>query len=208
MEITKFKHACLVLTKNNQSLVIDPGEWSDDFTVPQNTVGIIVTHEHGDHFSFKKLREIIHDNPKSNIYAHVDIIAQLDDISGHGISVTAGETVDIGDFKVKFTGGVHATIHASYPVCANLGAVVDEGALYYPGDSFVLPDMPIETLAVPAAAPWLKISEAMDFINKVRPKTCFPTHNAILSEEGHSVFNAWLEKACSVTKTEFKSLDQ
>ena len=48
MEIKKYRHACLVLTKNTESLVIDPGYWSNDLVVPEKVAGVIVTHEHGE----------------------------------------------------------------------------------------------------------------------------------------------------------------
>jgi L-ascorbate metabolism protein UlaG (beta-lactamase superfamily) len=207
MEIKKYRHACLVLTKNNESLVIDPGGWSDDFVVPENVVGVVVTHEHGDHFDLSKLREILAAHPSIYIYAHVDIVAQLGDLTERGVPVSVGEETQVGSFSLRFTGGTHATIHPDYPVCANLGVLVDGGELYYPGDSFALPGCAINTLAVPASAPWMKIAEAMDFITTVKPKTCFPTHNAILSEQGHALANNWLSKAAESAGSVFRSLD-
>lgn len=206
MEIKKYRHACLQLTKNGTSLVIDPGGWSTDFESDNQTVGVVITHEHGDHFDRAQLQKIIDSNPVVCIYAHVGIIAQLDDLAVKKQAVTAGETVGVGPFSLRFTGGTHATIHPDYPVCANLGVVVDNGELYYPGDSFVLPECPVKILAVPASAPWMKMSEAMDFITAVKPKTCFPTHNALLSPEGHALVAAWLAKASDKTGATFLEL--
>lgn len=207
MEITKYRHACLVLTKDTESLVIDPGGWSNDFVVPENVVGVVVTHEHGDHFDLEKLREIITKNPSAYIYAHVDIIAQLADLTERGVAVTAGEEKQVGAFALRFTGGTHATIHPDYPVCANLGVIVDNGELYYPGDSFALPNCAVKTLAVPCSAPWMKIAEAMDFITAVKPEACFPTHNALLSSEGHELAKAWLTKAANAVNSVYESRD-
>lgn len=207
MEITKFKHACLVLTKNNQSLVIDPGEWSDDFVTPTNTVGVVITHEHGDHFDLMKLRDILHRNPETYIFAHVSVIAQLQDLTPQGTAVSPGDTRQAGEFTLHFTGGDHASIHRDYPVPPNIGILVDDGELYYPGDSFTLPGRPVETLAVPASAPWLCTADAMDFIASVRPAACFPTHNVLLSPLGHKLTNTWLEKAASTINAKLKILD-
>lgn len=173
--------------------------------IPNNVVGIIVTHEHGDHFDLARLREIVDKNQNTYIYAHVDIIAQLQGLPGK--SVASGDMIEVGAFKVRFTGDKHAVIHPDFPVVANLGVLVDNGVFYYPGDSFTLPGTEVETLALPAAAPWLKISEAMDFVTAVKPRKCFPTHNAVLSPEGHQVFNAWLQKACDSIGTELMVLD-
>lgn len=204
MEIRKFRHACLELTKDSVSLVIDPGGWSTDFEPNNKTIGVVITHEHADHFDKAQLQKILEKNPDMCIYAHVDIIAQLDDFTGKKQVVAVGETITVGLFSLRFTGGMHATIHPDYPVCANLGVIIDDGQLYYPGDSYTLPDCEVETLAVPASAPWMKMSEAMDFIVAVRPKVCFPTHNALLSPEGHQLAQAWLEKAAEKVGTTFK----
>lgn len=190
MNIRKFRHSCLVLEEDGQSLVVDPGEWSTDFVVPKNVVGVIVTHEHGDHFSLEKLQNIVATNPDAVIYAHADVTVKIPDLAT--TTVTSGETKRIGTFSVQFTGGQHATIHPDYPVCANLGVYVNNGALYYPGDSFASAPGPVEVLAVPAAAPWLKIAEAMDFLAATKPKEYFLTHDAVLSPEGQAVAAAWL----------------
>lgn len=203
MEITKYRHACLVLTKNNKSLVIDPGGWSSDFVVPENVVGIVITHEHGDHFDIDKLRKIIATNPSTYIYTHVGIIAQLEELQGSGVAVSVGDTKRAGPFSLQFTGGVHATIHSDYPVPTNVGVIVDNGEFYYPGDSFALPECPVKILAVPASAPWLKISEAMNFLTAVNPKSYFPTHDALLSPEGRMLAKTWLEKAADTTGSVF-----
>jgi len=192
MEIQKFRHACLVLKKDGQSLVIDPGEWSTDFVVPENVIGVIVTHEHSDHFYPEKLREIIATNPGVSIYAYTDVAAQAVDLPV--VSVTPGETKLIENFSVRFTGGEHARVFPDKHVCANIGVLVDDGELYYPGDSLVLPDVPVAVLALPVSAPWLKLSDALDFLTAVHPKEVIPTHNALLSAEGQAVTNAWLNR--------------
>jgi len=203
MEIRKFRHACLELTKDNKSLIIDPGGWSTDFEPNDKIIGVVITHEHGDHFEKAQLQKILKKNPEVCIYAHVDIIAQLDDFAGTKRSVAAGETVIVGPFSLRFTGGTHATIHPDYPVCANLGVIVDDGKLYYPGDSYALPNCDIDMLAVPASAPWMKMSEAMDFITAVKPKSCFPTHDVLLSPEGNELTKAWLTKAADLVNAKF-----
>jgi len=35
---------------------------------------------------------------------------------------------------------------------------------------------PVEVLAVPAGAPWLKVSEPIDYLHQVRPKVAVPVH--------------------------------
>ena len=39
----------------------------------------------------------------------------------------------------------------------------------------------METLALPVAGPWCKISEVIDYALKIKPKKCFPVHDGILA---------------------------
>lgn len=207
MEIKKFRHACLTLTKDNQSIIVDPGSWSADLILPPSVVGVIITHEHSDHFDQSQLQKIFEVNPNAIIFAHKSVISQIANPAIRKHAVSAGDTFTCGKFELNFNGGQHATIHPGYPVPANLGVTVDNGKLYYPGDSFSAPDCKVETLAVPASAPWMKTSEAMDFIVLIKPKLCFSTHNAILSREGQQLADNWLARAAESVGAEYISLD-
>ena len=61
--------------------------------------------------------------------------------------------------------------------------------MYYPGDSYVLPKTSgrLPVLAAPASAPWLRVSEVVEFIKSCGAEKVFPTHNALLSDIGESV---------------------
>jgi L-ascorbate metabolism protein UlaG (beta-lactamase superfamily) len=39
----------------------------------------------------------------------------------------------------------------------------------------------VEVLALPDGAPWLKISEAIDYMLAVKPKVAIPVHDAVLA---------------------------
>lgn len=203
MNITKFRHACLLLEKDDQSLVVDPGQWSTDFVSPDNVVGVIITHKHDDHFYIEKLREIIEKNPNAEIIAHESIIDQVRDLANNLHPVNVGDSIICSNYNLRFTGGTHATIHPDFPVPTNLGVVIDDGELYYPGDSFVLPNCQVKVLAVPASAPWMKIAEAMEFITNVKPVECFSTHNAVLSKVGQDLADAWLRRAADLVGSKY-----
>lgn len=184
MRIQKYEHACFSVTKDDKTLVVDPGNWSLDFTPPVNIVAVVITHEHADHFNHNQLSKIAEQNPEAILVAHESITGQVTELPTQSVSV--GDTVSIGPFALSFFGGDHATIYADYPHVANLGVLVNH-TLYYPGDSFATPNQPVDTLALPASAPWMKISEAMDFCKTVNARLTFPTHDAILSDAGKSL---------------------
>jgi L-ascorbate metabolism protein UlaG (beta-lactamase superfamily) len=203
MKLTKYEHACFTVEKHNQLIVVDPGGFSSDFIAPANVVAVIVTHQHGDHFDPDILAAIYAKNPESLLLADQAIIDLMPD--HRGLAVKAGDKVTVEGFDLAFYGGQHALIHSSLPVIPNLGVMIND-LLYYPGDSLTIPDSPVDTLAIPAAAPWLKIGEAMDFLLAVKPRLAFPTHDAILSEIGQELSDAMLDRTAKTVGIEYRRL--
>jgi len=204
MILTKYEHACFTLEDDGQILVVDPGNFTGDFIAPENIVGIVITHEHPDHFDHEQLEAIVDKNPNAVIIGHESITSKIEVFEARAVS--AGETMTVGPFNLAFFGGHHAIIHESMPGIANLGVMVNE-LLYYPGDSFTLPQKPVDTLAIPASAPWMKISEAMDFLTAVKPRFAFPTHDAILSEVGKGISDRLLSNIATENGIEYKRLE-
>lgn len=181
MKLTKYAHSCLTLERDGKLLVIDPGIFSSDFIPPSGIVGIVVTHDHTDHFDLELIATCIDKNPDAIIIGPESVISKIEAFSTK--KVATGDMFTIGPFDLEFFGGEHAEIHRSIPIVSNLGVMVND-IFYYSGDSFTLPKKPVDVLAAPAAAPWLKIGEAMDFLAAINPRFAFPTHDAIYSDAG------------------------
>ncbi len=185
MKLTKYQHACMVIEHDNSSLVIDPGVFSRDFVPPDNVSAIVVTHEHPDHFDVDRVRNMLAQNPSATLYAGSLITKQF--ASSSVRAVQTGDNISAGAFNLDFYSGIHATIHSEIPAIPNLGVFVNR-TLYYPGDSFAIPtDADVEWLALPVSAPWLQISQSIDFARRVDAKHVFPTHDAILSDDGKAI---------------------
>ena len=185
MILTKREHACLVIEQEGASLVIDPGSFTAPFDAP-GLVGIVVTHEHADHVTTEHLDRLLAAAPDAQLFAPSGVAASLPGYAWQ--IVTAGDARSAGPFSLAFSGGRHAVIHSSLPVVDNLGVMVND-ALYYPGDSFTEPEGPVDVLAVPASAPWLKIGEVMDYLDAVKPRRAFPTHERVNSDAGNAMAN-------------------
>lgn len=203
MTLTKYEHACLVLEETSVKLVIDPGRFSPSLPNLDNVIAIVITHVHTDHIDEPKVKQIITDNPDVKIFSTKEVADTFHNLDI--VVVEPGSMHQIGPFTLAFFGGEHAIIHPSFPVTQNVGVLINS-TLYYPGDSFALPGRPIKTLAAPAAAPWLKVSEAMDFLSEVKPELAFPTHDAILSDEGKQVFDSMLEPFAKTAGTTYQRL--
>ncbi len=186
MQITKYEHACLVLENDGKKVVLDPGAYTRPLDGLENVVAIVITHMHDDHCNEAQLDRILKSNPGAMIYGTDEVCKRLNDYPT--TPVHHGDFYREGSFSLEFFGDMHAEIHRSIPLLQNCGVMINE-TLYYPGDSYTRPDRAAEILACPTSAPWLKISDVMDFVAEIKPKHCFPTHNVHLSDIGHELNN-------------------
>jgi L-ascorbate metabolism protein UlaG (beta-lactamase superfamily) len=146
-------------------------------------LAVVITHEHGDHWTPDQLNRIREKSPDVVIFgpAGVAKAAAEFDVT----VVKAGDVKEVGPFTLEFFGEKHEVIHESIPVPDNVGVLIND-ELYYPGDSYTVPDAEVGTLAAPIGAPWLKIGDAMDFVLAVKPKRAFFAHDMTLSVAGKS----------------------
>lgn len=89
------------------------------------------------------------------------------------------DRLDLG-IEVTVHGVNHAVIHPDVPVIPNVGYLVG-GRFFHPGDAFTVPDVPVDVLGLPTAAPWLKVAEAVDYLRDVAPRVAVPIHEALLA---------------------------
>lgn len=184
MRLTKLEHAALVLEESGQRLIVDPGKFTEPIADPTGVVAVVITHEHDDHWTPGQLRSILAQSPDARIVGPAGVVAAAGAAGLAVEAVAAGDELEIGAFRLRFFGGQHAVIHRSIPVIDNVGVLVND-ALYYAGDSFAIPEgVAVEVLAAPAGAPWMKISEAMDYVERVAPRRAFATHEMVLSRAG------------------------
>jgi L-ascorbate metabolism protein UlaG (beta-lactamase superfamily) len=205
MKLTKLEHSALVLESTGQKLFIDPGSFTTPLTQTTNTVAVVITHEHADHWTPEQLDRIIEMNPNLLIFGPPGVAAAA---PRHDITVVRnGDKTQAGPFSLRFFGEKHAVIHESIPIIDNVGVLVNDD-LYYAGDSFTVPEgVQVGTLAVPAGAPWLKISEVIDYVLAVKPRRTFPVHEMLLSRSGKDLSNGRIKAATEQAGGEFFALE-
>ena len=181
MRLTKLEHACLILEKDGRKLVVDPGSFTAPLVDLHDVDAVVVTHEHADHWTPDQLTHLLTTNPDATVYGPSGVATAAEGFDVH--VVADGDTVEVGPFTLAFHGSRHAVIHESIPVIDNVGVLVD-GSLFYPGDQFTVPPVPVDVLATPVGAPWLKVSEVIDYVAAVKPRLAFPTHEQTLSAPG------------------------
>ncbi|MYW02721.1 MBL fold metallo-hydrolase [Streptomyces sp. SID3343] len=185
MKFTKLGHACVRLTTDQGTVVIDPGAFSE----PDAMAGadaVLVTHEHFDHVVPDALRAAAAANPDMEIWTNPALAAQFADLGGRVRAVTHGDTFEIGGaqgLSVHVYGEKHAIIHRDIPTIDNVGFLIED-LVFHPGDAFIVPEGPTPTLLVPSSAPWLKLGDAIDFVREVAPKQAIMIHDTLYNDTG------------------------
>lgn len=189
--MTRYTHACVRLERAGGALVIDPGVWTEPEAL-EAASSVLITHEHADHVDVDRLAATLAGDPTATVYTTAAVVESLPDLGDRVAAVTAGDRFRTAGFDVEVVGGRHAETYEGLPDCANVGFLIDGGALYHPGDALFVPAATVDTLLVPACAPWLKLAEALDFMRAVRPRRALPIHDAILTPAGQELTDRWL----------------
>jgi L-ascorbate metabolism protein UlaG (beta-lactamase superfamily) len=160
-------------------LLVDPGRFSHGLDELTDLTALLITHIHADHLDLDKVETLLARNPEVQIVCDEGSARPL---FARGITprvVHDGDRLDLG-IQVRIAGSWHAVIHPDIPIVENIGYVVDE-RFFHPGDAFTDPGAPMEVVAVPAGAPWMKISEAIDWLRAVNPSHAVPVHECVIA---------------------------
>jgi len=205
MQLTHFGHSCLLAEFNDTRLLFDPGNFSHGFEGITRLSAIVITHQHPDHVDVSRLPALLEGNPNAALYADPQTAEQL---GARCRAVRVGDTLPVGELTIRAIGGRHAVIHPEIPVIDNISYLVGDGEhparLMHPGDALFVPDEPVDVLAAPAAAPWMRISEAIDYLRAVAPVRAVPIHQGIVAPEARGIYYG---RFTEMTDTDFQVLD-
>lgn len=206
MELTHFGHSCLLAEFGVARVLFDPGTFSHGFEGITGLSAILITHQHPDHADPNRLPALVEANPGAALYADPQTATQL---GGAWRAVHVGDEFSVGGLSVRGAGGRHAVIHPEIPVIDNISYLIGDAdhpaRLMHPGDALFVPNEPVEVLATPAAAPWMKISEAVDYLRAVAPRHAVPIHQGIITPDARGIFYGRLAE---MTDTDFRVLTE
>ncbi|MEZ0577855.1 MBL fold metallo-hydrolase [Nocardioides sp. MH1] len=184
MRLTKLGHSCVRIEHDGSVVVLDPGI----FTGPGATEGadaVLVTHEHADHYTPDQLRAT--DAPIFTIAAVAAHIGESAPDLVERITVVApGEDFTAAGVPVTAIGELHAVIHPEMERFHNSGYLLTLGdtTVFHPGDALTGPGRPVDVLLAPVCAPWMKISEGIDFARSVGAPRNVAIHDRVYSDAG------------------------
>jgi L-ascorbate metabolism protein UlaG (beta-lactamase superfamily) len=206
MRLTKFGHSCLLVEEGQARLLLDPGTFSGGFEELRELTAVLFTHQHNDHLDLERLRGLLDRNPGVRVVSDEGSADALAEAGAAVEVVHADDELEVGGVGVQVAGRDHAVLHPDVPVVPNVGYLVG-GRLFHPGDAFTPPGQPIELLAVPAAGPFLKLAESIDYLREVRPRVAVPIHERVLSDIGVSLHYGRLEELGARDGTTLRVLD-
>ncbi|MDD4868728.1 MAG: MBL fold metallo-hydrolase [Mycobacterium sp.] len=206
MELTHFGHSCLLAELNHTRVLFDPGTFAHGFEGITGLTAILLTHQHPDHVDGTRLPALLQGNPAAALYADPQTAAQL---GAPCRELHVGDELQIGELTVRALGGEHAVIHPEIPAIVNLSYLVGDAEhparLLHPGDALFVPDEPVDVLAAPVAAPWMRISEAVDYVRAVAPARAVPIHQGIIAPDARGIYYGRLTE---MTTTDFRVLPE
>jgi L-ascorbate metabolism protein UlaG (beta-lactamase superfamily) len=206
MRIFKHGHACVRLETGDRAVVIDPGMFTAIDAVAGATA-VLITHEHPDHWTPAMLRAT--DAPVFTIEAvAVQIREQAPDVAERVTVVEPGDSFHAGGVSVDVVGEKHAVIHPELPRFDNSGYLltVDGTTLFHPGDSLTVPPIAPDLLMLPVSAPWLKVSECIDYAREVGARRSLAIHDAVYSEAGLGIVDGHLNRFLAPREQEYVRL--
>ncbi len=203
MRITKFGHACVRLEHDGHVVVVDPGVFTDVEAV-DGAHAVLVTHEHADHYAADRLAAT--DAPIFTIAAvAARIREESPEVAERVTVVSPGESFAAAGLPVRAVGELHAVIHPEFPRFTNSGYVVDLGdaKVFHPGDALTGPGEAVDVLLAPVSAPWLKVSEALDFVREVGAPRSLGIHDRIYTEVALGMLDGHMGRILEGTGQEF-----
>jgi L-ascorbate metabolism protein UlaG (beta-lactamase superfamily) len=187
MNITKLGHCCLLIETKGVRIVTDPGSFTDAQNQLERIDAIVITHEHGDHFHVASVQAMLARNPNALVISNTAVVHLLANV---GIAHTvvegangegAGARTTVKGVSIVAYDAKHEEIFEMVGQVQNTGYLID-GALFYPGDAFHQPGVPVDILALPVAGPWCRLPSAIRYALAVKPRVVIPVHDGMIKD--------------------------
>lgn len=194
MDIEHLGHACLRVSHDGTSLLLDPGAFSpglpEHLRERPDLQAVLVTHAHPDHLDPDLVPLLEQVAGEGSIHAEAGAAQVAEDAGATPAVLQVDDRRQWGGIHLEVVGGQHAVIHPDVPRIGNVGLVLRAGGttLFHPGDAYDTVPAGVDVLALPLNAPWAKVSETVEFVRAVAPRVVLPVHDGLLAPERREVY--------------------
>lgn len=181
MNIKKYLHSCLLLEKEGDQLLFDPGTFSfvDGLVKPETfsqVTNIIITHSHPDHLDVDALTKIVALS-KAAVWSTGEVAEKLAPVGIETREIEEGE-LQVGNFALQAIAVAHEPILADH--IPKMFAFLIDGKVLNTVDSFsdkLVAFRGVDLLMLPVMAPFLTELTVARFVEKMQPKAILPLHD-------------------------------
>lgn len=190
-------HSCVLITVPQpgggaRRLLLDPGDLTPPLTSVGPVDGVLVTHDHPDHLDVEQVVRL-RQAGDAPVHGDAGAMTRLADAGLEGLVPLSPGTVDLAGVEVEVAAHGHEVLYPGIPLPVNLTYLLG-GRVFAPGDAFAVPGAPVEVLLLPTGAPWMKLSETIDYLRAVAPRFVLPVHDAGLAAPHRALHRALITR--------------
>ena len=176
MKLTHLGHACLLVETDGARLLIDPGTTSS-FEDVRDLDAVLVTHQHADHVDVPRLAALLAANPGARLVVDPDSVTAVDGLPADHVVARPGDRLTFGGSTVDVAGRPARRRLRRRARLHELGLPRRRRRAPAPR-RLVLRARPRRSTCSPSPidGPWLKLSEAVDYVHAVAPRVAVPIH--------------------------------
>lgn len=177
MIVKKYPQSNLVISKGDQKIVIDIGNYSHQHGYNasefKDCQAILFTHQHQDHLDSDHIKEIVEGK---EIFGNADVVAKLKELGVKAAEIKDREEFSAGGFKIMAVNLPHCKMVDGTDGPPNMGYLI-EGILFHPGDGDIAPEgIKSANVALPIAGPSINYQGAIKFAKDLEAKVVIPIH--------------------------------
>lgn len=197
VNLTMLGHSCVLAEVTSEDrtkakLLLDPGSLAPELSSISDLDAVLITHAHPDHIDIEQLRRVTGGKPVG-VYGDAgtaQIIAELD---GYKTTVIDPGQHRIAGVSVDVSVWAHEEIYPGISLPVDYGYLID-GTVFAPGDAFAIPDFEVDVLLLPTGAPWMKLSETIDYMHEIAPRVILPVHDGGLAVAHREMHRGLMQK--------------
>lgn len=197
VRLTTLGHSCVLIEVRSAShtrhkLLLDPGSLTPALSPIDDLTAILVTHAHADHVDPEQIRRL-RTQENVPVYGDEGTAKLLADANLNATTIAGPGQLEIAEVSIGVSMWPHARIYPGVPVPVNYGYHI-AGQLFAPGDAFAVPDFPVDVLLLPTGAPWMKLSETIDYLRTLSPRIAIPVHDGGLAMAHREMHRGLMQK--------------